>query len=148
MGLMNVFDIAGSAMSAQGIRLNTVSSNLANAESVSSSVGETYRARQPVFAVLKNQYQNNGFGLDNFGQGLSAGQGVEVRGIVESAGELPRRYEPKHPMADDEGYVTYPNVNVVEEMANMISASRSFQTNVEIMDSAKKMLSQLLTLGK
>lgn len=148
MALMNVFDIAGTAMSAQSIRLNTVSSNLANAESVSSSVDETYRARHPVFAVLKDRYQNNGFGLDNFGRGLSSGQGVEVRGIVESDTELPRRFEPHHPMADDEGFVTYPNVNVVEEMANMISASRSFQTNVEVMNSAKKMMQQLLTLGK
>ena len=148
MSLMNVFDIAGTGMSAQSVRLNTVSSNLANAESVSSSIDETYRARHPVFAVLKNQFQNDGFGLDNFGRGLSSGQGVEVKGIVESDAELPRRYEPNHPMSDDEGYVTYPNVNVIEEMANMISASRSFQTNVEVMDSAKTMLQKVLSLGK
>ena len=148
MPLLNVFDIAGSAMSAQSVRLNTVSSNLANAESVSSSVDETYRSRHPVFSVLKDQYQNNGFGMDNFGRGLSSGQGVEVKGIVESDAELPRRYQPSHPMADEEGFVTYPNVNVVEEMANMISASRSFQTNVEVMDNAKKMMQQLLTLGQ
>jgi len=144
MSLANVFNIAGSGMSAQSVRLNTVASNIANAESVSSSVGETYRARQPLFAVAYNQALQ-GQGSSN---GASAGLGVEVKGIVESQAPLRRQYEPDHPMADAEGFVFYPNVNVVEEMTNMISASRSFQTNADIMNSAKEMLQRALTLGQ
>lgn len=148
MSLTSIFEISATGMSAQSIRMNTTSSNIANAETVSSSIDETYRARHPVFSVLKDQYHNSGFGLPNFGKGISAGQGVEVKGIVESDSELPKRFEPTHPMADEEGYVTYPNVNIVEEMANMISASRSFQTNVDVMQAAKDMMQRVLTLGQ
>lgn len=148
MSLLNVFDIAGSGMSAQSVRLNTISSNVANAESVSSSTEETYRSRQPVFSVIKQRVDANGYALPINNQNSAAGAGVQVLGIVESDGELPKRYEPNHPMADENGYVTYPNVNVVEEMANMISASRSFQTNVEVMSTAKQMMQRVLTLGQ
>lgn len=131
-------------MNAQTIRLNTTASNLANAESVSSSVDETYRSRKPVFAVqpvdLLAEPDNE------FGQ--AAGQGVQVLGIVESDAELRQEYNPAHPMADEQGYIYYPNVNVVEEMADMISASRSFQINTEIMNTAKQMLQQTLRLGQ
>ncbi len=131
-------------MNAQTIRLNTTASNLANAESVSSSVGETYRSRKPVFAV--QQVDSLAESGNEFGQ--AAGQGVQVLGIVESDAELRQEYNPAHPMADEQGYVYYPNVNVVEEMADMISASRSFQINTEIMNTAKQMLQQTLRLGQ
>lgn len=154
MSLSDVFNIAGSGMSAQSVRLNTVASNIANAETVSSSDGETYRARQAVFSTVFNAQSGMAPGMgQGMGQSLfagddQAGQGVEVRGIVQSDAELQARYEPDHPMANEEGYVYYPNVNVVEEMANMMSASRAYQTNVEIMNAAKTMLQRVLTLGQ
>ncbi|MEH6625162.1 MAG: flagellar basal body rod protein FlgC [Motiliproteus sp.] len=147
MSLSNVFNIAGSGMSSQSIRLNTVASNMANAESVSSSSGETYRARQPVFQLIQQQV-SGGDGDYGSSSGMSAGQGVQVVDIVESQAPLRQQYEPNHPMADEKGYVYYPNVNVVEEMTNMISASRSFQTNADIMNTAKEMMQRVLTLGQ
>lgn len=146
MSLGDIFDIAGSGMSAQSVRLNTTASNIANAETVSSSVDETYKARKPVFAAIQDELMNGKrppFAADD-----QSGKGVAVRGIVESDAPLERRYEPEHPMADENGYVFYPNVNVVEEMADMISASRSFQMNVEVMNNAKTMMQRLLTLGQ
>jgi len=145
MSLSNVFGIAGSAMSAQSVRLNTTASNLANAESISSSEGETYRARKPVFAVQMAEQM----GINSLdAAGLQAGAGVQVTEIVESQSPLRPVYNPNHPMADDQGYIYYPNVNVVEEMADMISASRSFQINAEIMNTAKQMIQRTLTLGQ
>lgn len=145
MSLGNVFNIAGSAMSAQSTRLNTVSSNIANAETVSSSVDQTYRARHPVFATMLQQAG----GSDSLFSGQDqAGVGVRVMGIIEDDSTLQARYEPAHPAADENGYVYYPNVNVVEEMADMISASRSFQTNADIMNTAKTMMQKVLTLGQ
>ncbi|KEA64330.1 Flagellar basal-body rod protein FlgC [Marinobacterium lacunae] len=144
MSLSNVFGISGSAMNAQSIRLNTTASNLANADSISSSEGDTYRARKPVFTVQAPTAQDYA-GLD---AGLVPGQGVAVSEIVESQEPLRMAYEPNHPMADENGYVYYPNVNVIEEMADMISASRSFQINAEIMNTAKQMLQRTLTLGE
>ncbi len=147
MSLMNIFDIAGSGMSAQTIRLNTTSSNIANAESVSSNTDETYRARQPIFkAQLESAMSGHPFNFS--ATQLDAGSGVKVQGVVESDAPLQMRYEPHHPMADEEGYVAYPNVNVVEEMANMISASRSYQTNVDVMSAAKQMMQQVLSIGR
>ena len=145
MSLLNVFDIAGSGMSAQTVRMNTISSNIANAESVSSNTEETYRARHPVFQAHIGAEQNPPF---NFSAALNHASGVRVAGIVESDAPYQLRYEPNHPESNEEGYVAYPNVNVVEEMANMISASRSYQTNVDVMKSAKQMLQQALTLGQ
>ena len=147
MSLSNVFDISAFGMSAQSIRLNTVASNIANAESVSSSSGETYRARQPVFSVMMNQ-QMDKYGMPSMDSSEAAGYGVQVTDIVESEAPLRQQYEPNHPMADEEGYVYYSNVNVVEEMTNMISASRSFQVNADIMNSAKEMMQRVLTLGQ
>jgi len=145
MSLSNVFGIAGSAMSAQSVRLNTTASNLANAESISSSEGETYRARKPVFAVQMAEQM----GINSMdAAGLQAGAGVQVTEIVESQSPLRPVYNPNHPMADEQGYIYYPNVNVVEEMADMISASRSFQINAEIMNTAKQMIQRTLTLGQ
>jgi flagellar basal-body rod protein FlgC len=146
MSLANVFNIAGSAMSAQTTRLNTTASNIANAETVSSSADATYRARHPVFATVMQGQQSTGGSL--FQDQGEAGQGVQVNGIIEDSSNLEARYEPSHPSADKNGYVYYPNVNVVEEMADMISASRSFQTNAEIMNTAKSMMQKVLTLGQ
>lgn len=147
MSLMNIFDIAGSGMSAQSVRLNATSSNIANAESVSSNVDETYRARQPIFsAQLQSAMQKGPF--DFSATDVNAGSGVDVLGVVESDAPLQMRFEPSHPAADQDGYVAYPNVNIVEEMANMISASRAFQTNVDVMNSAKQMMQHVLSLGR
>lgn len=137
MSLFNVLDIAGSGMSAQALRLNTTASNLANAESVSSSSGETYRARQPVFAAM----------IKALGESPS-GTGVQVKGIVESQAPLRQQYEPGHPMANEEGYIFLPNVSMVEEMANMISASRSYQSNSEVAKTSKQLLMRTLSLGE
>ena len=142
MSIGNIFDIAGSAMNAQSVRLNTTASNLANADAASSSIDETYRGRHPVFTALNNDV------LDLDADNNGANVGVHVLGIVESDAPLQPRYEPGNPLANEEGYVFYPNVNPVEEMANMISASRSFQMNVEVMNSAKEMMQRVLTLGQ
>lgn len=151
MSLNQVFDIAGSGMSAQSIRLNTTSSNLANAETASSSIDEVYRARKPIFSAIQQQMMGgNGGGLTDvgFSRDELQSQGVSVDGIVESEAELEQRYQPDHPKADDDGYVYYPNVNVVEEMADMMSSSRSFQTNAEVMNTAKSMMQRVMTLGQ
>lgn len=147
MSLSQIFDIAGSGMAAQSIRLNTTASNLANAETASSSTGDVYRARKPVFAAVQHSVMQQQLGKD-FMQDTPESKGVVVKGIVESEAPLEMRYQPDHPQANEQGYVFYPNVNVVEEMADMMSASRSFQTNVEIMDAAKTMMQRLLTLGQ
>ncbi len=141
MSLFKVMDIAGSALSAQSIRLNTVASNLANADSVSASSGEVYKARRPVFATVLKGAQNN------ISQSV-ASAGVGVAGIVESAAPAIREYNPNHPLADENGYIFRPNVNVVEEMADMMSASKSYQTNVQIAEAAKTLLAQTLRIGK
>ncbi|AGI23629.1 flagellar basal body rod protein FlgC [Pseudomonas sp. ATCC 13867] len=147
MSLASVFNIAGTGMSAQTTRLNTTASNIANAETVSSSVDQTYRARHPVFATLFQQARGGDQG-SLFGETDQAGTGVQVLGVVEDKSSLIPRYEPNHPAADKDGYVYYPNVNVVEEMADMISASRAFQTNAEMMNTAKQMMQKVLTLGQ
>jgi flagellar basal-body rod protein FlgC len=138
MSLFNVFDISATGMSAQSVRLNTTASNIANADSVSSSIDSTYRARQPVFAAA----------LQKAAAGQNESVGVEVLGIVESDKPLNIQYSPEHPMADLQGYIYKPNVNVVEEMTNMISASRSYQTNIQLAESAKNMLNKTLQLGQ
>lgn len=138
MPMFSIFDIAGSGMSAQTLRLNTTASNLANADSVSSSVNETYRARHPVFAAI----------LDARASEYAQATGVKVAGIVESQAPLRSQYAPENPLADANGYIHMPNVNVVEEMANMISASRSYQSNVEVINTSKQLLLRTLTLGQ
>jgi flagellar basal-body rod protein FlgC len=141
MSLFNVMNVAGSALAAQSIRLNTTASNMANANSASSSIESTYRARHPVFMPAVDETLD--FDLDG-----DAGVGVDVAGVIESQAPLRREYQPGHPLADESGYVFMPNVNVVEEMANMISASRSYQTNIEIMEASKQMLTRTLALGQ
>ncbi|WP_020649858.1 flagellar basal body rod protein FlgC [Solimonas variicoloris] len=135
MSSFRIFDIAGSAMSAQSARLNTVASNLANADAVSGNPDEVYKARLPVFKTLREP-------------GSQDSAGVQVLGIVESRAAPEKRYEPGHPLADADGYVYAPNVNVVEEMVNMISASRSYQSSVDVMNTAKELALRTLTLGK
>ena len=133
MSLFNIFNVSGSAMSAQAQRLNTVASNLANADSASSATGQAYRAKQVVFEAV---------------QTAGGGTGVKVQQVIEDASPLKQVYDPKHPLADDKGYVAMPNVNVVDEMVNMLSASRSYQTNVETMNAAKALLMKTLSLGQ
>lgn len=134
MSVFNVFNIAGSALSAQSARLNAVASNLANADSVAGSNGQPYRAKQVVFAATP--------------VGDEGGQGVRVTQVVESAAPLRLNYEPNSPFANEQGYVSMPNVNPVEEMVNMISASRSYQTNAEVMNTSKTLLLKTLAIGQ
>ena len=134
MSLFKIFDVSGSAMSAQAQRLNVVSSNLANADSVTSSNGQAYKAKQVMFQAVQT--------------GHPAATGVKVTQVLEDTAPPKLLYAPKHPLADEKGYVAMPNVNVVEEMVNMISASRSYQTNVETMNAAKSMLLKTLSLGQ
>ena len=140
MSLLNIFDVSGSAMNAQSVRLNVTASNLANSDSVASSAGAAYRARHPVFATLLH----NSGGTEN---GTAASAGVRVLGVVESQQTPSKRYQPDHPLADTSGYVYSSNVNPIEEMTNMISASRSFQGNVEVMTTARDLLVKTLSLG-
>lgn len=131
--MFNIFGIAGSALTAQSARLNAVASNLANADSVVGADGQPYRAKQVVFKAT----QVDGGGL-----------GVRVTQVVDSAAPLRMTYDPKNPAADDKGYVAMPNVNVVEEMVNMISASRAYQTNTEVMNAAKSLMLKTLAIGQ
>jgi flagellar basal-body rod protein FlgC len=134
MSLFNIFNVAGSAMSAQSQRLNVVASNIANADSATSPTGQPYRAKQVVFSAVP--------------LAGPASSGVKVEQVVEDASPPKMMYQPNHPQADDKGYVAMPNVNVVDEMVNMISASRSYQTNVDTMNAAKTLLLKTLTLGQ
>lgn len=134
MGMFSTFHIAGSALSAQSMRLNAVASNLANADSVVGADGKPYRAKQVVFEATSIAGES--------------GQGVRVKQLVEDASPGRMVYDPRNPAADDKGYVTMPNVSVVDEMVNMISASRSYQTNAEVMNTAKQLLLKTLTLGQ
>jgi len=143
MSLLSIFDVSGSAMSAETVRLNTTASNLANAQSVTSNFAQTYRARHPVFAAQRPSEADTDGGGD-----AAQASGVQVLGIVESQAPLTMRYEPEHPLANKDGYVAYPNVNVVQEMADMISATRAFQMNVEVLDSARTLAERVLNLGQ
>ncbi|MBV2206758.1 MAG: flagellar basal body rod protein FlgC [Proteobacteria bacterium] len=134
MSMFNVFHIAGSALTAQSMRLNAVASNLANADSAVSADGKPYRAKQVVFQATPMAGE--------------AAQGVRVRQVVEDASPGRLVYDPRSPAADDRGYVTMPNVSVVDEMVNMISASRSYQTNADVMNTAKQLVLRTLTLGQ
>ncbi|MCB1679429.1 MAG: flagellar basal body rod protein FlgC [Halioglobus sp.] len=138
MSLFSVFDVAGSALNAQSVRLSTISSNLANAEVVSGRPDEVYRARYPVFAAT----------LDSVLDSDSPAAGVRVTRIVQSQAEPRREYSPGHPLADAEGYIYSSAINTVEETANMISASRSYQSNIEAMNTAKHLIMQTLNLGR
>jgi flagellar basal-body rod protein FlgC len=134
---MKIFEIAGSGMTAQNLRMNLVASNLANVDAVSSSNDQTYKARQPVFRAM----------VDGFNSKAPA-SGVQMVGVVESNAPLVREHAPNHPLADERGYIYRPNVNVMEEMANMISASRSYQNNVEVVNAARQMMTATINLGR
>ena len=134
MSMFNIFDVSGSAVSAQSQRLNTVASNLANADTVAGPDGQAYKARQVVFQTTL--------------MGEVGAAGVRVTNVVEDNTPGRRVTDPKHPAADGQGYVTYSNVNPVEEMVNMISASRSYQNNIEVMNTAKTLLLKTLQLGQ
>jgi flagellar basal-body rod protein FlgC len=133
MGFKDISNIAGSAMTAQSVRLNTIASNLANANAVAGSEAEAYRARKPVFAAMVE------------GQ---AGGGVQVLDVVQSSEPLRRVHEPDNPKADADGMVYYANVNEVAEMADMMAASRAFETNVEVMGRIKSMQQSLIRMGE
>ncbi len=134
MSVFNIFGIAGSALNAQSARLNAVSSNLANADSVTGSDGTPYRAKQVVFEEQP--------------VGGATGSGVRVVGVIEDPSPGKRVYDPKNPLADQNGYVSQTNVNVVDEMVNMISAARAYQNSVDVMNTAKTLMLKTLTLGQ
>jgi flagellar basal-body rod protein FlgC len=134
MSVFNIFRVAGSALTAQSMRLNAVASNLANAERVTGPDGTPYRAKQVVFETTPVAGQN--------------AIGVRVKQVVEDASPGRMVYDPRNPAANEDGYVMMPNVSVVDEMVNMISASRSYQSNVEVMNTAKQLLLRTLTLGQ
>jgi len=137
MSMFQIFNVSGSAVSAQSQRLNVVASNLANADTVAGPDGQAYKARQVVFQTALMGAGNDG-----------GNAGVRVTNITEDETPGRRVHDPKHPQADADGYVTYSNVNPVEEMVNMISASRSYQNNIEVMSTAKSLLLKTLQLGQ
>jgi len=135
LSLFKAFEIAASGVTAQSQRLNATASNLANADSAAGPGGKAYQARQVVFQTAQLDPKDGRV------------QGVKVQGVIEDA-SVPRRvHDPRHPLADDTGYVTLPNVNVAEEMVNMLSASRSYQSNLEVMNTTKNLLLKTLSLG-
>ena len=138
MSLFKIFDIAGSAMSAQSARLSTTASNLANANTVASSAATAYRSRQPVFQTVMSTSE----GID------PSSAGVRVAGIVESTAEPAKVQEPGNPLADENGYIYMSNVNPVDELVNMISASRSYQNSVEVLSTSKELLLRTLSIGQ
>lgn len=141
MAFDSLYRITGSAMNAQSVRLNTVASNLANVESAAAKAEDVYQARKPLFAAV--------YGNDELSRGAGMGGAhVQVLDVVTSGREPLRRYEPGNPLADRDGYVFYPDINEIEEMTDMMSASRSFETNVDVLDRVKSMQQALLKLGE
>jgi flagellar basal-body rod protein FlgC len=141
MSLYSIFNVAGSALNAETIRLNTTASNLANAESVNGDASKVYRARHPVFQTMLDA-------ADPDGEGGEAMAGVRVLGVVESTAPPLMHYQPDHPLANKDGYVYMSNVNSIEEMANMISANRSFASNVEAINTARDLLLKTISMGR
>lgn len=133
MSLLNILSIAGSALTAQSARLNAVASNLANADSLPGADGLPYRAKQVVFRATAVE---------------GGGLGVRATQVVESTAPARLTYDPTSPAANEQGYVAMPNVNVVEEMVNMISASRSYQNNAEVMNAVKSLVQKTLAIGQ
>ena len=142
MSSFKIFDIVGSGLSAQSVRLNTVASNLANADSVSGDPNTVYRARHPVFQAVKAQVGAGTSAIDQ-----ASGASVKVKGIVQSNALPTERYDPGNPLANEDGNVYEPNVNVIEEMTDMISASRAYQDNVEVLNTSKDLMLATLKLG-
>lgn len=136
MSMFPTLDVSATGMHVQTVRLNTIASNMANVDSISSNSDETYRSKQPVFKTILNEET-----------GRPAG-GVMIDDIVESEAPAIMEYNPNHPMADEDGYIYRPNVNVVEEMANMMDASRTYETNIEVMNTTKQILLKTIQMGK
>ncbi len=145
MALFNIFNIAGSGMAAESVRLNTVASNLANADSVSNSPTTAYKARYPVFQAIQASLLGTGAGSPTT---QAADASVQVNGIVQSTAPAIARYEPGNPMADAKGYVYSSNVNPVEQMVDMISASRSYQNDAQVLQTSTKLMLDTLKLGQ
>ncbi|MBK8064534.1 MAG: flagellar basal body rod protein FlgC [Betaproteobacteria bacterium] len=135
MSLFKAFEIAASGVTAQSQRLNATASNLANAESAATPGGKAYQARQVLFQTTRLDARD------------PRSEGVKVKSVIEDTSTPRRVHDPKHPLADETGYVTMPNVNVAEEMVNMLSASRSYQSNLEVMNTSRNLLLKTLTLG-
>jgi|SRR5579872_4815173 len=142
MSSFKIFDIVGSGLSAQSVRLNTVASNLANADSVSGDPTTVYKARHPVFQAVQSAVGQSANPTDR-----ASGATVRVAGIVQSNAPPAERYDPGNPLADENGNVYAPNVNVIEEMTDMISASRAYQDNVEVLNTTKDLMLATLKLG-
>ncbi|SDK19756.1 flagellar basal-body rod protein FlgC [Ferrimonas sediminum] len=138
MSFNQIYDIAGSSLAAQSLRLNTVASNLANADSAAASADQAYRAVKPVFRAVYEQVNQ---------AGQVPGASVEVAAVVNTDAPVEMRYEPNHPYADDKGFVAYSNVNPVAEMADMMAATQSFEASVNVMNRARSMQQGLLQLG-
>ncbi len=136
MSMFPTLDISATGMHVQTVRLNTIASNMANVDSISSNSDETYRSKQPVFKTIMNEETGRPQG------------GVMIDDIVESEAPAIMEYSPNHPMADEDGYIYRPNVNVVEEMANMMDASRTYETNIEVMNTTKQLLLKTIQLGQ
>ncbi|CAM3112559.1 MULTISPECIES: flagellar basal body rod protein FlgC [Vibrio] len=142
MSFTDIYSIAGSAMNAQTVRLNTVASNLANADAVSANPNDAYKALKPVFATVYNKTQLTASHNDY------PSAEVRIVDVVQAQGQAEKRFEPNSPLADIDGYVYYPDIDVVAEMADMMSATRSFETNVEVLTNVKSMQQGLLKLGQ
>lgn len=136
MSMFRTLDISATGLHAQTIRLNTIASNMANVDSISSNANETYKGKKPIFETIMDE-----------ASGMPSG-GVRIKDIVENKAPLKMEYMPNHPLADDKGYIYRPNVNVVEEMADMMSASRTYQTNIEVMNTSKQLLLRTIQMGK
>lgn len=136
MSMFGIFDIAGSGMHAETVRLNTIASNMANVDSISSNAGTTYKGKVPIFQTILDEQT-----------GLPT-KGVRIKEIAENKEAAKAEYNPGHPLADEKGYIYRPNVNVVEEMANMMDASRAYETNLEVINTTKQLALRLIQLGK
>lgn len=136
MSMFRTLDISATGLQAQTIRLNTIASNMANVDSISSNAEDTFRGKKPVFETIMDEATGQATG------------GVRIKEIVENKAPLKMEYMPNHPMADEKGYIYRPNVNVVEEMADMMSASRTYQTNIEVMNTSKQLLLRTIQMGK
>ncbi|SHO55666.1 flagellar basal body rod protein FlgC [Vibrio quintilis] len=142
MSFSDIYTIAGSAMTAETVRLNTVASNLANADAVSANPNDVYKPLKPVFATVYNRTQLSS------GDSVYPDAQVRIMDVVQHQGKPEKRFEPSNPLANSDGYVYYPDIDVVAEMADMMSATRSFETNVQVLTNVKSMQQGLLRLGQ
>ena len=149
MGISSTFNVTGSALNAQSIHIDTISKNMANSQVIAGSADEAYRAKRPEFASVLGSAFNNGMtSMDTNGNGVVMNEGVRVNGFSESSAPVERQRMPESPMADENGYIYLSNVNIVEEMAYMMEASRAYQSNVEVLNTSKQLLLATLNIGK